>query len=218
MEGAPGCRPGEACQSRGFIQLQSHNAAGTYACMPFLVSCTTWSVTVAGLLQLIRHNLSRRLLILLLLPAPPPRSSSQAVDALLAGGHPGGQVRERTSDGSIQKATVMPSRPGMVMRHTTQVCANRGPHQGRGRRGHCNGFFSQPGTQSTLGSDRGWLTVYHVEHLPIVSDGSIPDTLPRTAARTLLVLERRWAGVRLSANKGCSGSAALRPDLTAGLG
>ena len=51
-------------------------------------------------------------------PSPP---FSQAVDALLAGGQPGGQLREKTSDGSIQKATVMPQRPGVVTRHITQA-------------------------------------------------------------------------------------------------
>ena len=58
---------------------------------------------------------------------PPPHS--QAVDALLAGGQPGGQLREKTSDGSIQKATVMPQRPGVVARHTSQA---RGGRRGSG--------------------------------------------------------------------------------------
>ena len=41
---------------------------------------------------------------------------------------PASQIREKTEDGSIQKATVAPHRPGMVTRHTTQVglgCSSR---------------------------------------------------------------------------------------------
>ncbi|GAX83191.1 hypothetical protein CEUSTIGMA_g10617.t1 [Chlamydomonas eustigma] len=44
---------------------------------------------------------------------------AQAVDNILAGGNPGGQIRERTSDGTILKATLAAQRPGMVTRHTT---------------------------------------------------------------------------------------------------